>query len=205
MWIIARALERPHDDPGQPAVAGQSRTRHRAAAPGRLGRGLRGLRRRVAICGWEASSRCPRRRASARFGVAAITTNLGWPSGSIILNTRDYSRYWQTTDPSALEVDLKPGVTAGAGQARGRCGRSAAAARAGCADAERAGTSVRPERAPGPAEPRRDRDAAADRGCALGRLGAQRGHLAAACPSSRRCESRASTTANCGGRCCWRA
>jgi putative ABC transport system permease protein len=47
----------------------------------------------------------------AHFGVAAITTNLGWPSGAIILNTSDYSRAWQTPDPSALEVNLKPGVS----------------------------------------------------------------------------------------------
>jgi putative ABC transport system permease protein len=51
-----------------------------------------------------------------RFGVAAITTNLGWPSGSIIINASDYTRAWQTTDPSALEVDLKPGVTPAQGR-----------------------------------------------------------------------------------------
>lgn len=48
----------------------------------------------------------------ARFRVAAITTNIGWPPGTITLNTADYGRYWQTGDPAALEVDLKPGVGA---------------------------------------------------------------------------------------------
>ena len=35
-------------------------------------------------------------------------TNSGWPPGTITINTRDYSRYWQTVDPSALEVSLRP-------------------------------------------------------------------------------------------------
>lgn len=51
----------------------------------------------------------------ARFNVAAITTNIGWPPGTITLNTNDYSHYWQSTDPTTLAVDLKPGVTPTAG------------------------------------------------------------------------------------------
>jgi putative ABC transport system permease protein len=47
----------------------------------------------------------------ARFGVAAITTNTGWAPGAITLNTTDYTRYWQITDPTALEVVLAPGIT----------------------------------------------------------------------------------------------
>ncbi|HYB24937.1 MAG TPA: FtsX-like permease family protein, partial [Solirubrobacteraceae bacterium] len=51
-----------------------------------------------------------------RFGIAAITTNIGWPSGTITLNTRDYSRYWQTTIPTTLAVELKPGVSSANGR-----------------------------------------------------------------------------------------
>ncbi len=47
----------------------------------------------------------------APFKIAAITTNIGWPPGTITLNTSDYSRYWQTTDPTTLAVDLKTGTT----------------------------------------------------------------------------------------------
>jgi len=53
----------------------------------------------------------PTPSGSARFSVAAITTNIGWPPGTITLNTDDYSRYWQSTDPTALGVDLKRGVS----------------------------------------------------------------------------------------------
>ncbi len=46
------------------------------------------------------------------FAVAAIVTNVGWPPGAVILSTADYTRYWQTVEPSALEVSLKPGADA---------------------------------------------------------------------------------------------
>ncbi|HTA15810.1 MAG TPA: FtsX-like permease family protein, partial [Solirubrobacteraceae bacterium] len=50
-----------------------------------------------------------------RLRVAAITTNSGWPAGTITLNSADYSRAWKTTEATALEVDLKPGVSEAAG------------------------------------------------------------------------------------------
>ncbi|HEY1457494.1 MAG TPA: FtsX-like permease family protein [Solirubrobacteraceae bacterium] len=46
----------------------------------------------------------------ARFILAAITTNTGWAPGAITINTTQYARYWKSTDPAALEVNLKPGV-----------------------------------------------------------------------------------------------
>jgi putative ABC transport system permease protein len=58
----------------------------------------------------------PTPSGALRLGVAAITTNLGWPAGAITLSTADYVRGWQTADPSALEVTLKPGVTLAAGK-----------------------------------------------------------------------------------------
>jgi putative ABC transport system permease protein len=48
--------------------------------------------------------------------VAAITTNLGWSPGAVIISSLDYSRYWQTKQPSALEVNLRPGVSEAAGR-----------------------------------------------------------------------------------------
>lgn len=52
----------------------------------------------------------------ADFRVAAITTNLGWAPGALIINSSDYSRYWDTSDPTALEIELKPGVTPASGR-----------------------------------------------------------------------------------------
>jgi putative ABC transport system permease protein len=46
----------------------------------------------------------------ATFRVAALTTNLGWPPGAIILNPKDYVRAWGSADPSAYNVMLEPGA-----------------------------------------------------------------------------------------------
>ncbi|MGA2455751.1 MAG: FtsX-like permease family protein [Solirubrobacteraceae bacterium] len=48
--------------------------------------------------------------ASTSFRVAALSTNLGWPPGSIIINSQDYARAWLSSDPSAYEIQTKPGV-----------------------------------------------------------------------------------------------
>jgi putative ABC transport system permease protein len=53
----------------------------------------------------------------ARFKVAGITTNIGWPSGTITIDTRDYRRYWHIGDPTTLAIDLLPGTSADAGRA----------------------------------------------------------------------------------------
>jgi putative ABC transport system permease protein len=58
----------------------------------------------------------PTPSGTAHLRVAAVTTNLGWSPGAIILNTAEYSRYWQTSEPSALEVNLDPGVSQAAGK-----------------------------------------------------------------------------------------
>jgi len=50
------------------------------------------------------------------FRVAAITTNFGWPPGAIVLNAEDYARAWGSEDPSAYQVDLKPGVSPSQGR-----------------------------------------------------------------------------------------
>jgi putative ABC transport system permease protein len=50
-----------------------------------------------------------------RLRVAAITTNSGWPAGTITLNSTDYSRSWKTSEAAALEVTLERGVTMAAG------------------------------------------------------------------------------------------
>jgi putative ABC transport system permease protein len=58
----------------------------------------------------------PTPTGSRRYRLAAITTNLGWIPGAITLNGLDYARAFGTSDPSAMEVDFKPGVSALAGK-----------------------------------------------------------------------------------------
>jgi putative ABC transport system permease protein len=115
MWVIAR----PADDP---TLIPASQILH-----GNLARATALLRRGgwAAVSEGFATSRglelgsfftLPTPAGQSRFAVAAITTNLGWPSGSIILNASDYRRAWQTADPSALEVELEPGVSPAKGR-----------------------------------------------------------------------------------------
>lgn len=59
----------------------------------------------------------PTPMGAARLRVAAVVTNSGWPAGTITLNSRDYARWWQSHEAAALEVDLRPGVSAAAGAA----------------------------------------------------------------------------------------
>ena len=46
------------------------------------------------------------------FRVAALSTNLGWPPGAIVLNAEDYARAWASGDPSAYQVELTAGASA---------------------------------------------------------------------------------------------
>jgi putative ABC transport system permease protein len=48
---------------------------------------------------------------STRLRVAALSTNLGWPPGTIILNAEDYARAWGSGDPSAYEIQTEPGAS----------------------------------------------------------------------------------------------
>jgi putative ABC transport system permease protein len=58
----------------------------------------------------------PTPSGSLDLGVAAITTNLGWPAGAVTFSTVDYVKGWRNAHPSALEVNLKPGVTLAEGR-----------------------------------------------------------------------------------------
>ena len=109
VWVIARAGTTPQMIPHSQVQEGNL-----ALATARLRAG-----------GWIVISKQLAQAHHARLGgslvlptptgpvpyrVAATTTNLGWSSGAIILNTADYSRAWATKDPSALEVSTRPGV-----------------------------------------------------------------------------------------------
>jgi putative ABC transport system permease protein len=43
--------------------------------------------------------------------VAALSSNLGWPPGSIVMNADDYARAWGDSDVSAVLATLSPGTS----------------------------------------------------------------------------------------------
>ncbi len=42
--------------------------------------------------------------------LAGVTTNLGWPPGAVILNSGEYARGWEGSDPTAYELQTQPGI-----------------------------------------------------------------------------------------------
>jgi putative ABC transport system permease protein len=44
--------------------------------------------------------------------VAALSTNVGWAPGALIMTAGEYARAWGSGDASAFDVSLKPGVSA---------------------------------------------------------------------------------------------
>ncbi len=52
-----------------------------------------------------------------RFRLAAISTNIGWAPGAIVLNASDYARAWESAQPSAYNALLKPGASPAQGRA----------------------------------------------------------------------------------------
>jgi putative ABC transport system permease protein len=53
----------------------------------------------------------PTPSGTSPFRLAAIITNLGWPPGAILMNTNDYQRDWRTSQPTAIEIDVRRGVS----------------------------------------------------------------------------------------------
>jgi putative ABC transport system permease protein len=115
VWVVARPPDDAHIIPASQLVSGDPLISDR----------------RMGSNGWAAVSgtiadeldvgvgdafELPTPSGSARLRLAAIVTNLGWGSGAIILNTRDYSRYWETNQASAIGVGLAPDVTPLAGK-----------------------------------------------------------------------------------------
>ncbi|MHB1858866.1 MAG: FtsX-like permease family protein [Solirubrobacteraceae bacterium] len=98
--------------------------------------GARGLaERRLAAGGWAVLSRqiaqqqhtgvggtivLPTPSGTVRLRIAALSTNLAWSPGAILLGEREYRRLWHTVAPTALAVTPRPGASVGAVEARVR-------------------------------------------------------------------------------------
>jgi putative ABC transport system permease protein len=52
----------------------------------------------------------------SRLRLAAISTNIGWAPGAIVLSASDFARAWDSAQPSAFNVLLAPGVSPATGR-----------------------------------------------------------------------------------------
>lgn len=113
VWVLA-----PPADVGQPVPTSQIADGDVAAVADRLRDGgwvaLSGALADRYDVGVGDSVRLPTPRPTS-FRVAAVTTNLAWPPGAMVLNADDFARAWGTGAQSGLLVSLEPGVTAAEG------------------------------------------------------------------------------------------
>lgn len=109
VWVIARGPDDAAPIPPSQLVDGDLRT----------------ATTRLRSDGWVAVSNALARKQHAgvgetltlptpsgmqRYRVAAITTNLGWGPGAVIMSADRYRRDWLDPQPSALELTLAPGA-----------------------------------------------------------------------------------------------
>jgi putative ABC transport system permease protein len=112
LWILA-----PSSDIGHPVPVGQLISGNPILAAERVREG-----------GWAVLSQALAEEHHLRVGqaftlpsprpltlrVAALTTNLGWPPGAIVLSSSSYARAWANSDPSAYQIQIAAGVSAAA-------------------------------------------------------------------------------------------
>jgi len=115
MWIIARPNGDPSPIPASQLLQGNDRLATRLLRTGGWATISDSFARERHLRLGEPFT-LPTPAGKARFSVAAITTNLGWSPGAVIINTVDYKRDWETAQPAALEVDLAPGVSEAMGR-----------------------------------------------------------------------------------------
>jgi putative ABC transport system permease protein len=107
-------------------VSAQPTTQRQMVFPHQLVQGNLALAdRRVREGGWAVVSKAIATQHHLRIGgsftlpspqptvfrVAALSTNVGWPPGAILINASDYAKAWESTDASAYEIQPAPGVS----------------------------------------------------------------------------------------------
>lgn len=110
VWVIAPSATIEHPVPASEVIDGTAST-----AAGRVRSG-----------GWAVLSQGLASEHHLRIGetftlpsphdatlrLAATTTNLGWPPGTVIMSAADYTRGWGSQAPSAYQIQTLPGVSA---------------------------------------------------------------------------------------------
>lgn len=110
LWVLAQPTDVPEPVPVSQIVSGNAslaRSRIRQGGWAVLSRAL--AAEHDLHIGQAFALPSPR---SMRLRVAALSTNLGWPSGAVIMNANDYARAWGSSNPSAYEIRTTPGASA---------------------------------------------------------------------------------------------
>jgi putative ABC transport system permease protein len=111
VWVIARPPGSEREVLSSQLAGGELR----AASAGLAAGGQIVVSRQIASehhVGIGDTMTLPTPTGNVRFRIAATTTNLAWSPGAIFLSAADYMRHWATSTPTALGVELTPGVSA---------------------------------------------------------------------------------------------
>lgn len=109
VWVIARGAHDAAPIPPSQLIDGDLRT---ATARLRTGRWIavsNALARQQHVTVGHTFA-LPTPAGVKRYRVAAITTNLGWGPGAVIMSADRYRRDWLGPQPSAIELQLGPGA-----------------------------------------------------------------------------------------------
>jgi putative ABC transport system permease protein len=109
LWVIGPASDIEHPVPAGQVISGNSKLASERVREG----GWAVLSQELASehhlhVGQAFTLPSPRPQ---RMRVAALTTNLGWPPGAIILSSNSYARAWASSNPSAYEIQTTPGTS----------------------------------------------------------------------------------------------
>lgn len=108
LWVIAPAPSIQHPVPASQLLGGELRaatSRVRSGAWAVLSKSL--ARERHLQVGEPFELPSPRPTV---FRLAGVISNLGWPPGTIIMNSAEYARAWGSGAPSAYEIQTTPGI-----------------------------------------------------------------------------------------------
>ncbi len=111
VWIIARPPGSEREILSSQIAGGSSR----AARAGLAAGGQIVLSRQIAAEHHATvgdALTLPTPTGNIRFRIAATTTNLAWSPGAIFVSAADYRRFWATSAPTALGVELAAGASA---------------------------------------------------------------------------------------------
>jgi putative ABC transport system permease protein len=109
VWVIAPARESVPLVPASQIVEGDAATATRRLREGGWAILSRALAEEHGLRIGEAFT-LPS-PAPWRFRVAALSTNVGWAPGAIVMNAEDFARAWGSDDASAYDVLLAPGLS----------------------------------------------------------------------------------------------
>lgn len=109
LWVIAPAANAEHPVPADQVLAGRVSAATERVRGGGWAVIAQALATEHHLHVGQAFTLPSPRPLSLR--VAAVSTNLAWPPGAIILSSSDYARGWSSANPSAYQIQTLPGAS----------------------------------------------------------------------------------------------